>query len=596
MADYLDTPKSLLLANDFVRKGIHSRGGASGGKDLCALQIWATLPEICALSWWSHSPQAIAIKKAIACLCDSGADGLSLDNAGRTALSRAIYANNTVMCGALLKQYKISTVAPSGTITVHGIQEAKKGQEYIKYKYQEDVQDCWFTVIETRKWHMVEVFLTSNIALDMAPLSPFMMEFFVHALVQDVGPVLAEFTKACEEPAKPDVPEYHLRIKDRQYQYAHDSARPRLGIFSKLLKLKKHSIVVLKETKTPVLGSEIEEKTVKSELPREVLHRFWKEEILNSDFDMIEKLIPGSSQPGLAHMIIKNGLVEKVDKMNKALQGMVQTYGVNSINRKEFLQSAPVRDAVKESSILVANVKLLTTLTYVSQMDRSELVVSFARLLSTQSEIQLLQLDVEGYPAVVESLGSGLDLLDIRTNACINFIRETAFSSPVLAMSHGFRSIGLLQGLHQPSTGWAQAPTFDTKHLAQGADVYSVIEPEVEKIITELVEVSLVTIKYTASASIYQRGWLHVFSMVKFTAIYKIRFPYSARVILNTPSISPRSFELESRADVEILIPVGRWWLARGPLGNIGFMAAEKLKLQDRSRIYNKTFADVYSL
>ena len=577
MSAYFDpaiaSPKHIAFVMEFIREGIHSKGDNSGSADLTSLHIWATLPDICKLSQWG-STQTFAITKATACLLESGADGLATDNAGRTALSRAIHANNVVMCGALLTQYTLVIDGLAKNLSGH--EETITDREIIRNLYKKDVQACWLDVITNSKLNMIDVFITSKIDLDMTMMGPILMDLFIHALRDNIRPVLAEFTR-------PDQLELEFGSEHEPEEPAPISPPRRKKILRRLIGLMRSSSV--EEVQAPINYpiQEAKEEASGFQKPRQCLQRFWRNDIVEADYSKIKILIPPSKQTIFATMIIENGLLQSIKRITKLLLDA-------SHSRIVSPDSSTVSEhaAVRKSTILVASISdmVASNLTNIWSTNFKDIVIGLGQLLIAQSDIQLSQ--VAGFgprPRELVSLRVGLDLLDIRVNAFINFIQGIARDvSPVLAMYYGFDGISLLQNLRESRSLWMRNLALDEVTPPSNTDVYFMVEPEVERIFSEIVNISLVTRKKTAN--ILEQSWMYALSAVEIATVNKLTFPYKALHKLRTASSLPRSFEPKFSTPhpvsyVKVLAPVGQWWLIKTNEGSIGLVPAENLSLAE---------------
>jgi hypothetical protein len=137
----------------------------------------------------------------------------------------------------------------------------------------------------------------------------------------------------------------------------------------------------------------------------------------------------------------------------------------------------------------------------------------------------------------------------------------------------------LLQNLRESRSLWKRDLALDKGMPLLDIDVYFMVEPEVERIFSEIVTISLVTRKETAN--ILEQSWMHALSAVKIATLNHLEFPYKALHMSLTASSLPRSFEAKFSTPryVKVLTPVGQWWLIKISENSIGLAPAENLSL-----------------
>ena len=297
-------PYDLRFLKDCLRLGITA--DATGPKVLTSFHVWASLPAIAKLRWWPGSLQTSTIIQATPILLDCGASGLVADSIGRTALTRAVEANNVGICRALLVTY---TLIIDGLRELHATGEnhpwlqvntSSHGiQRKIRRYYKHEVVSSLCMAINDRKWDIVDVFVTSSIEVDMAPITSVVREYFLYALLGNIGPVLREFTRpTVQGPAE-------------ESDLAKDIDKRRFTWWPR----RKRDIVREESSKDQSMQrEETIEQPGNFQRPREPLQRFWQNDLLGNPFDKARTLVPAQSQPLLARLILENGFLDKINK------------------------------------------------------------------------------------------------------------------------------------------------------------------------------------------------------------------------------------------------------------------------------------------
>lgn len=584
------------LVMEFISQGIHSTISETGG--LTSLHVWAILPDIVKLSWWIDSPGRAAVSKAIACLLDCGASGLATDNAGRSALSAAVNANNTVVCGALLTQYALvidglKDLSQDDVLEYENHSRPNRSRskrqicnDDLRSCYRQDIQTCWRDAILDCRWDIVDVFVASKINIDMTAMKQLILEhFFVPALKENMVLVLREFTGGTTQ----------------DLETAYDSTKLLEQTASSLPTQFRGRLLrwVGPDANTIVLQHSNNHSAKKDDTDlqrfKERLQQFWQKDIVEPDFAEVKKMVPEKTLPLLARLIIEYGITQKI----KSTMHMLQHY---SRSGPSICDAADESRALRACSLLMNNISdmfaLNRTHPWPIRLKRT-LVKGISDLLALQSEILITQAMSRPFPKELASLREGFDLLDIRTNAFVHFVRDTANKvSPALAVHFAFIGILVLQALLDPEYREKRPPTHSARPSLAIGEVFLTTELEVEKVFHEIVKISMVAGK--ADANILDEAWMHAISSsaMKPSKVEKAIYFYRARIVKSHSVPTSSAFKLGFGYDatsppeyVDVLTPVGRWWLVK-KLDSIGFAPARCLALliiPCQSCIYVKT-------